>query len=215
MSVLLKYLMKAGLFFLLCSNTVATEPSSSASIIARPNNTAFLANVFAQQNECYTAWSHLVTDWEKNGGGFKQSLLSTRSQIATDRASIFAEIVRDVWSVQSGKWGSDAKFGSWPISDADTMSAIVKPNSAIIKKLDHYLPHGCGAFAELDPVIWDRVHVLVGGKVKAMHFSEMPVGIVWDSYSTPRWVLYWLFVRAEQDWGQFHLPASGNAKSVN
>ncbi|MGH9644450.1 MAG: hypothetical protein ACRD3Q_18765 [Terriglobales bacterium] len=89
------------------------------------------------------------------------------------------------------------KFGSWPISSTDTTAVIVNPNDAISETPDQHLPHGCGAFAWLYPVIWDRVHVVVEGKVQAMHFAEMPDGIAWDSYNTPRWVLYWLFVRAK------------------
>ena len=195
MSTLIKSLLTACFFFLACSCAMATKPTSSVLATSPPDGTAHLANVFSQQSTCYSAWSHLVSDWEKNGGGFKKSLLATRRQIATDRMSAFAAIVRKVWSVQSGKSNLNERFGSWPISSADTTLVIANPNDAISKTLDQSLPRGCGAFAWLYPVIWDRVHVVDMGKVQAMHFAEMPEDIVWDSYNTPRWVLYWLFVR--------------------
>lgn len=195
MSVLMRNLLAAGSIFLVCSCAAGTKPSSSASVTKPPDGNANLASAFARQNECYNAWSQLVSDWEKNGGGFKKSLLATKRQIATDHVSAFAAIVRGVWSAQNGEKISGDKFGSWPISSADTTVVIAKPNDAISKTLDQYLPHGCGAFAWLYPVIWDRVHV--EGGMRAMHFAEMPDGIVWDSYNTPRWVVYWLFVRAK------------------
>ncbi|GAB2551274.1 hypothetical protein GCM10027065_23230 [Rhodanobacter koreensis] len=160
------------------------------------NDTAHLTNVFSQQNKCYRAWNDLVSNWEKNGGGFKESLLSTRNQISADRHSVFSKIVRDVWSVQSGKKSRIGRFGQWPISAADMTLVVRDSNESISKTLDQYLPHGCGAFTWLYPVIWDKSHAVIGAKVQVVHFAEMPSGMIWDSYSTPRWVLYWLFIRA-------------------
>ena len=195
MSALVRNLLAACSILFVCSCAAATKPNSSAWVAEPGDDSAHLASAFAQQNECYSAWSRLISDWERNGGGFKESLLAARNQISVDRASAFATIVRDVWSVQSAKGAQIKNFGRWPVSSADTTSVIISPNNAISKTLDQYLPHGCGAFASLYPVIWDKTHTVVDGKVKVLHFAEMPSGIVWDSYTTPRWVLYWLFVR--------------------
>lgn len=197
MNALMRGLLAAGSILLVCSCAAATKPDSAASSAMPSNDITHLVSVFAQQNECYNAWSHLVSDWEKNGGGFKNSLLATRSQVSADQESTFAAVVRDVWAAQPQKRGRVGKFGRWPVSSSSTTSVIIRPNDAISKTLDQYLPRGCGAFAQLYPVVWDRVHVVTGGKVQVMHFAEMPEGIVWDSYNTPRWVLYWLFVRTQ------------------
>lgn len=187
----------ASFFVSLCSCAVAAKHHEPKPAANPPNDTAHLTQVFSQQSECYNAWSRLVSDWEDAGGGFKTSLLSTRKQIASDNTSAFATIVRKVWAAQSAKEGTNGVFGHWPISTAELDIVIRNPNSEISGTLDRYLPKGCGAFTWLYPVIWDQTHTVAAGKISVMRFTEMPGRVDWDSYSEPRWVLYWMFVRSK------------------
>jgi len=197
MSAMLRNFLCVSFFVLLCSCAVTAKQHEPKTAVNPPNDTAHLAQAFSQQSVCYSAWSRLVSDWEDAGGGFKTSLLATRKQIASDHTSTFAAIVRKVWAAQSAGDGKNGVFGHWPISTAELDMVIRSPNNEILGTLDRYLPDGCGAFTWLYPVIWNQTHTVTDGKVSVMRFTEMPSRVDWDSYSEPRWVLYWLFVRAE------------------
>lgn len=177
---------------LLSSCAIGSQGSRGRSLVAKGDEGLLLPR-FDQQAQCYNGWDRLVTAWEANGGGFKSSLKATRLQISNDGASSFARIVRGVWGAQKER--SSLKFGSWPVERADIKRVVVKPNDQLAAVLDVYLPRGCGAFAELYPVIWDHVHVVANGKIHAARFSEMPASADFDSGNEPRWILYWLFAR--------------------
>lgn len=197
MSAMLRNFFCVSFFVSLCSCAVTAKQHEPKPAVNSLNDTAHLVQVFSQQSECYSAWNRLVSEWEDAGGGFKTSLLSTRKQIASDHTSAFATIVRMVWATQSAKDGKNRAFGYWPISNTELDMVIRNPNSEISGTLDRYLPAGCGAFIWLYPVIWDQTHTVTGGKASVMRFAEMPNRVDWDSYSEPRWVLYWLFVRVK------------------
>lgn len=155
------------------------------------DGTTPLSEMFAQQNVCAPAWRHIYKQWMQNGGGIKSSMLATREQIALDRKSILARIIRKVWNSPKTPRAEKNRFWGWPTSEnkARKLSFIFGDAS------NGYVPKQCTTLIWLSSIIWDDMRSVNGDPLKFRMPIEAPSNVDWDSHTAPNWVLYWLLVR--------------------
>lgn len=154
----------------------------------------YMEQGWAEQRTCYTAWAVLLNEWHANGGGIKSSIVATREQIATDKKSSFARIVRDVWASQkSVRADHSLPVGSWPIS-SDESRRVFKDATPAIKVIQ---PEDCQTFSELDDLLWEEVVERKGEKVTVRRLRETPVSMEWLGHDASMWISYWIFVRLD------------------
>ena len=60
-----------------------------------------MTDAWSEQQTCWKAWAMLLHEWRANGGGIEDSIVAAREQIAGDKKSRFAQIVRAVWASHS------------------------------------------------------------------------------------------------------------------
>jgi hypothetical protein len=149
-----------------------------------------MAEGFDQNAQCFNKWEQLLSEWRANGGGIKDSLLATRQQIASDKVSKFAQLVRRIWISQDLSHPA-LDIGAWPADNEEIRRATKGPNFTV----DNMLPNGCESFAYLYPLIWEELVQRKDEKVTVRKLRETPVDMEWESHSAPRWLTYWLLVR--------------------
>jgi hypothetical protein len=137
-----------------------------------------LGKTFESQAVCFSAWDELFVEWEREGGGFKASMLETRRQVATDTKSRLAALVRHTWAKQPVRSGA---LGEWPVERDEELRLI----KTIGKEAESYVPASC------EVPIWST-------DAFARHERpvEFPPTVEWASPVSERWSRFWLFVRA-------------------
>ena len=155
----------------------------------RDQQGAMSADVFSEAKKCSTAWSALVGEWKKTGGGIKESIGEARAQIMANQASKFAKLIYRTWNSQ---WDSANKeaLGSWPVGDEEFRRVTM----ALTGSISAEVPDACKAGIWLEGALWDEVHE--GNSVRRL--AETPSSMRWDSsdaHDASNWLIYWLLVR--------------------
>ena len=172
---------------LLCGCASVTNHESSEDA----DYSKHLEQVFAQQTTCWNAWYELLDSWRDRGGGLQDSMLATRTQIANDNTSVFANLVKDSWSRQSSS-NQVPEFGSWPVSD-DAYRLVI-----FSIKSEGFVPSECEAPIWLDAWFWDDLRSVDGDPRKIRRLSDMPKDVNGeDPHTATNWISYWLFVRRD------------------
>lgn len=172
---------------LLASLTCSLGAScSSAHKQPRPLGEPFLA-AMKERSQCVEAWTALLDDWKREGGGIVDSMVSTRTQLAKDQKSAFAKIVRAAWKRQSHR--SAGHFGDWPITSDSARKVSLSIDAS------GYVPKACEAPIWLDD--WLYFEILTDrDSWQVRRLPEMPMNLdAGDHYAGSRWLFYWLFAR--------------------
>lgn len=153
-----------------------------------------LLEAWAEQRTCYTAWAVLLNEWRANGGGIKDSIVATREQIAADKKSRLAQIVRDVWTSQKTIHVAHSSIiGAWPVSDEE-FRRVFRDSDPAIKAIQ---PEDCQTFSELDDLLWEEVVERKGENVTVRRLQETPASMEWLGHDASMWITYWIFVRLD------------------
>lgn len=157
------------------------------------------ADYFALQSACIREWNEVFAEWKRNGGGVKASIVATRKQIASDRSSRFAALVRHVWAAQPLQQSrTNAELGAWPISlevsrelGARELAAFesITPGIGIQEE--------CQTLVWLDGLLWQELLSDRQDETPVRALEETPENMEWTSPYAQQWMRYWLFVRIE------------------
>jgi hypothetical protein len=135
------------------------------------------------------AWTNLLDDWKRNGGGLRESIRATRTQIAHDEISAFAKMVRSSWQRQD-HLAPSVSIGSWPVTQEE--------HNAVWVTIRGFVPKHCEAPIWLDDWLWNELQLGEGAIPSVRRLSEMPSNVsVEYPHSAASWIIYWLFVRVE------------------
>lgn len=168
-----------------CAGTSVSPASTS-------NNEGSLINNYNQQVRlCGTAWRKLYNEWIHNGGGIKDSITETREQIASDKKSKFARIIRDVWNSSNDAQAEKNQLWRWPINKIK--SRKISFLFGYISK--GYVPKECSDLAWLSSIVWDDIRFVNGDPLKFQMPSEASANVNWNGYTAPNWILYWLLIK--------------------
>lgn len=141
-------------------------------------------NYFSSTSSCISSWSSLFASWEQNGGGVKNSIFLTRKQVANDKKSRFAAIVRKAWSLQKEPVRG-VQLGSWPIEEKEEHRVIEYFYSSI----GDAVPSECQIFDWVGSDLWREAD-----RNKP---EDVPGSLTWEPHQVSLWLGYWLFVRIE------------------
>jgi hypothetical protein len=198
--------MRFGWMVVLSLLTVAcaARPHASAGMAAQPTEDSgpesSLADPIELNAACMREWSELFAEWKRNGGGVKDSIVATRKQIALDRRSRLAEMVRRVWAAQPiDQARAYAEFGAWPLSE-DAFIELNFRGLDVLESLppDFGIQESCRSIDESDWLLWKELLVWTGpDEFQVRALKETPGNIEWTSPYASQWLYYWLFVRVE------------------
>lgn len=181
------YLLLVVAFMTSCSAMPATDTVATSNVDSAPSEEVLPDDYFAMQSACSDEWTRLIAEWRANGGGLKDSIAATRHQIASDRQSKFAELVRTAWAAQ-GVPRNTPELGSWPITDVDHVGVVES-----IKYSDGVgISKECQSIAWLDSLLWEELQ-LPDGSVRRL--QEASASMEWESPHAQNWTAHWLFVR--------------------
>jgi hypothetical protein len=144
------------------------------------------------QNKCFDAWNNVLKEWRENGGGLKDSLAETRTQIASDTKSHFSHLVRSIWAVQKPRSPSTS-LGTWPVEQSERRSVDIYLGVGI----ESLVPEDCQSYVWLGPLLWDELVQERADTVTERKLREAPEGMSWDPHTFSSWAIYWLLVRLQ------------------
>jgi len=171
----------------------AREPSAEAEMEPLPTD------YFALQSACIREWHEVFSEWKRNGGGVKDSIVATRRQIALDRRSRFAALVRHVWAAQPLQQSrANAEFGAWPIS-LDVSRELGARELAAFESLTLSIgiQEECQTVVWLDGLLWQELVSAKLDESPVRALKETPENMEWTSPYAQQWMSYWLLVRVE------------------
>lgn len=139
---------------------------------------------------CSTLWRQMSDEWHANGGGVLGSLRATREQIASDKKSKLARMVREIWKDQNSI--STVELWSWPIDASDHLRLMESTSSTLDSEISN---PDCRALVWLQSqLLYD---ILVDGPEGLRRLPEVPAHMEWASPWAQQWIEYWIFVRIE------------------
>ena len=170
------------LWLLSCAAAIAVVACRSTPQ-PKPSTYATLTHAWSEQSACVTTWENLLDEWEQNGGGLKATLLETRAQLAADRKSRFAALIRTAWAAQQNAVVTNGTLESLPAEiSRSAIFAVAQAAQGVVRG-------GCEPPIYLEN--WWNRHLL------AHRPSDMPTSVSNDLWEQRTWLQGWLFVRTQ------------------
>lgn len=194
-----KFILFFTLIFTICSCSNSYKISSNESF---DQDQIIPDKYFDSQIACFSYWQKLTDEWKFNGGGLKSSIAETRYQIAGDKKSKLAKLIRETWLNQKQP---ESTFGYWPYSP-DSAQYIyyifMKQNES-----DGDVPKECTSGVELESALWEELiknsaigeSVELPSKNRILKFKEVPNTILWESPYASKWTMHWLLKRFDEN----------------
>jgi hypothetical protein len=175
---------------------------SSCGSISTNGDDVIQAEYFRQNAICINAWTSLMDEWKKNGGGLKDSIQETRRQISNDNTSVLSVLIRKSWEKQRD-FDLLVRIGEWPVS-ADKLR---KTSDSFEEVIGNQVPDECKSIIWLDPLLWQEIESSsstssAGGTTadrrEWLKFVEVPESLLWESPQAAHWTRYWLLRKTEK-----------------
>jgi hypothetical protein len=173
-----------------CATNLARPETRNQDQLAEENESREVAaksmtDAWAEQQTCWNAWAMLLQEWRANGGGMKDSIVATRGQIAADKKSKFAQIVREVWASQKmTRADPSVPIGAGSISD-DAFRGVFENSDSAAKSVQ---PAECQTFIWIGDLLREELLKTENGKLIVRRLEETPASM--KPYGPAIWLTY-------------------------